>query len=144
MIQCVRKIQFCAGHRVMAHESKCRNLHGHQYELEIFATSDQLDHLGRVIDFSVLKGKIGGWVDRYWDHGFILFGADTEAWAAVESVSGQKMFSLPYNPTAENIAWYMLKTVCPELMAGTGVRVWKVVCHETPNCRAEASELLPD
>jgi 6-pyruvoyltetrahydropterin/6-carboxytetrahydropterin synthase len=137
MISVVRRLSFCAGHRVMNHESKCRNLHGHQYELEIFATAPELDPLGRVIDFSVLKDRVGKWIDDHWDHGFILFEKDSEAWLAMEQVEGQKTFSFPYNPTAENIAQYILKVVGPVNLPDSHVQIYKVICHETPNCRAE-------
>jgi 6-pyruvoyltetrahydropterin/6-carboxytetrahydropterin synthase len=43
-----------------------------------------------------------------------------------------------FNPTAENMAEYLLHTVCPGLLTETGVLVTKVVVWETPNCSAEA------
>jgi 6-pyruvoyltetrahydropterin/6-carboxytetrahydropterin synthase len=55
MIECIRRIKFDAGHRVHLHESKCRNAHGHQYIVFIYATAENLDKLGWIIDFSVLK-----------------------------------------------------------------------------------------
>ena len=64
MISCTRRIQFCAGHRVLGHENKCANAHGHNYVAYISARSNDLDKVGRVIDFSVLKEKIGGWIDE--------------------------------------------------------------------------------
>ena len=67
MIECTRRIKFDAGHRVHLHESKCRNAHGHQYIVFIYATAENLDKLGRVIDFSVLKEKFHGWIDDNWD-----------------------------------------------------------------------------
>ena len=84
-ITCTRRIQFCAGHRVKNHESKCRNLHGHNYVVWITAKLDAgTDELGRVVDFSVLKARIGGWIEDAWDHGFILWDQDDEAIAAVQ------------------------------------------------------------
>ena len=73
---CTRKIEFDSAHRVMKHESKCRHLHGHRYVAEITAAADGLDDLGRVIDFSVLKSVVGGWVDDAWDHGTLANDAD--------------------------------------------------------------------
>ena len=135
-----RRIQFCAGHRVAGHENKCRNLHGHNYVAFFDASSnwaiDGLDELGRVIDFSVLKHKIGGWIDDNWDHGFILGEEDNDALAVIGGMTGQKQFILPTNPTAENMAWYLLEVVCPKVLADTGVTVTKVVLWETENCYA--------
>ena len=46
---------------------------------------------------------------------------------------------MPYNPTAENMAKYLLEEVCPSLLEGTGgvanrVRIW-----ETDESFAEAA-----
>lgn len=138
MITCTRRLQFCAGHRVHNHESKCRNLHGHNY-VALFTASAPLDDLGRVIDFSVLKQQIGGWIDEHWDHGFILWDNDLEARATMALMPQQKLFLLPTNPTAENMARHLLQVVCPERLAGTGVEVIKVRLWETENCYAEAA-----
>lgn len=139
MITCTRRIQFCAGHRVMGHEGKCRNLHGHNYVVFVTAQADELDSVGRVIDFSVLKEKVGGWIDEHWDHGFVLWHEDYEAIAAVTYSPDQKVAFMPTNPTAENMADYLLRNACPIVLKGTGVVVTKVVVWETENCYAEAT-----
>jgi 6-pyruvoyltetrahydropterin/6-carboxytetrahydropterin synthase len=50
----IRRIEIDAGHRLLKHEGKCRNLHGHRYVFEVEAQSKQLDSVGRGIDFSIL------------------------------------------------------------------------------------------
>lgn len=121
------------------HESKCAHLHGHNYVALFHARAEQspsqLDKLGRVIDFSVLKDRIGGWIDLHWDHGFILFDRDPVSTSPV--FNGMKTYALPLNPTAENLAFYLLYKVCPEALQGTGVEVVKVELWETENCKAE-------
>lgn len=139
MITCTRRIQFCCGHRVAGHESKCRNLHGHNYVALITAEAESLDNLGRVIDFSVLKGRVGKWIDDNWDHGFVLWEDDHQARVCVEGMTGQKVFHLPSNPTAENMAEYLVRIVSPAVLVGTGARVTKVTLWETENCYAEAT-----
>jgi 6-pyruvoyltetrahydropterin/6-carboxytetrahydropterin synthase len=139
MMLCARRIQFCAGHRVWNHESKCAHLHGHNYVAVFYATATQLDALGRVIDFSELKSRLGGWVDTYWDHGFVLHEDDLEALEALKKVAGQKLYTLKANPTVENLADYLLRTVAPRELADTGVQVVKIVLWETENCCAEVS-----
>lgn len=132
----------------MGHESKCAHLHGHNYIVHLTAKADSLDPIGRVIDFSVLKQRIGSWIETQWDHGFILNAIDTAAFAAVNEFNkamskqmpewkGQRVYLLPYNPTAENLARYLLESVGPEQLQGTGVRLVKVVVEETENCSAE-------
>ena len=136
---CVRKIHFCSGHRVFGHECKCATPHGHNYNAYITAEADELDQIGRVIDFSVLKEKIGGWIDTYWDHTFLVYEKDHVLIAALETVPGHKPhFVCPFNPTAENMAQYLLHTIAPQVLAGIPVRITKVVIEETENCYAEA------
>lgn len=138
IVHCSRKIAFCAGHRVWGHESACAHLHGHNYRAFFHATAPRLDAVGRVIDFSLLKKRLGGWIERNWDHGFLLHRDDEEAIAAVRGVAGQKLFLLDANPTAENLAAYLLSEVAPEELSDTGVTVDRVVLWETENCFAEA------
>ena len=139
MIECTRRIKFDAGHRVHLHESKCKNAHGHQYVVFIYATAENLDKLGRIIDFSVLKEKFQGWIDDNWDHGFIYYEKDIEMEEALKMIKGQKKFALPYNPTAENLAMYLHTVVALELMKDTGVTISKVEVWETENAFATAS-----
>jgi 6-pyruvoyltetrahydropterin/6-carboxytetrahydropterin synthase len=140
MITITRKLEFDAGHRVMNHEAKCATLHGHRYVVEVTATAPDLDALGRVIDFSVLKQKIGEWLDEHWDHNVILFQEDLAVIKALKNIPRKKEpWVGPFNPTAENMADHLLKVVCPTVLVGTNVMVLKVVVWETPNCRAEAT-----
>ena len=141
MITCTRRIQFAAGHRVYRHESKCAHLHGHNYVALITAQAESLDSLGRVIDFGVLKDRVGGWIDRWWDHGMIINRADPLAalWAEDGPLAGQKFYSFPENPTAEELARYLLVRVCPLTLGDTGVEVVAVRLWETENCYADAT-----
>ena len=139
MITATRRIQFAAGHRVHGHEGKCRHLHGHNFVAFVTAAAADLDTVGRVIDFGVLKERIGGWIEREWDHGFVVWTDDAEARHALAQVAGQKTYVLAANPTAENLADHLLRVVGPEALRGTGVRLVKVTLHETENGIAEAS-----
>jgi 6-pyruvoyltetrahydropterin/6-carboxytetrahydropterin synthase len=134
-IRAVRRLQFCAGHRVMGHENKCAKPHGHNYVVYLHAAAESLDNVGRVIDFSVLKERVGTWIDQYWDHCFIVHERDTQLIQALRSFSG--LAFMRDNPTAENMARFLLEDVCPRVLKGTGVTVERVVLWETENCFAE-------
>jgi len=146
-ITIMRKFGIDAGHRLWQHEGKCKHLHGHRYEFQVWFTAEDLDSIGRVIDFSEIKNKIGGWLEANWDHGMILNENDPIAklwgWGDIEHsdelnpLDEMKSFLLPCNPTAENLASYLLK-IANELMLDTGVKVTKVGVYETPNCMASA------
>ena len=123
----------------MNHESKCATLHGHNGVIWIHAVPTKgLDQLGRVVDFSVLKEKIGGWVEKNWDHTMILYKEDDKTINLVQQAPHFKdIFVLETNPTAENLAHHLLWKVCPELLQGYNIIVNKVVFWETENCTAE-------
>ncbi len=135
----MRRIKFCAGHRLLGHGGKCEFFHGHNYRADFFVTGHEVDNVGRVIDFSELKKRFKGWLDEHWDHGFVLNQDDQNGLAAVKMVEPCKCYVLPYNPTSENMARYLLEEVCPTLMAGTGVTATKVVLWESDESHAEAT-----
>jgi 6-pyruvoyltetrahydropterin/6-carboxytetrahydropterin synthase len=138
--QAVRKIQFCAGHRIYGHESKCKNMHGHNFIAFFHAEAvDGLDEIGRVIDFNVLKTKIGGWIEDNWDHSFIFWVNDEIVKSALAQIGEAKMYPLPANPTVENMAAYLLTKICPAVLKDINVKVTKIVLWETENCYAEVS-----
>ena len=138
-MQVTRKLEFDAGHRVMNHESKCATPHGHRYIVEVSARpNDGLDDIGRVIDFSVLKDKLGTWIDRHWDHTMIIWEQDHQMISsAMMAPKSKEPWISPWNPTAENMADYLLHDLCPVLFAETKVTIFKIKIWETPNCYAE-------
>ena len=135
----MRRVKFCAGHRLHRHGGKCEFFHGHNYVADFYVTAQETDDVGRVIDFADLKRLFKGWLDEHWDHGFVLCEADENGIRAIREVEPCKFFVLPNNPTAENIATYLLMEVCPQLLADTGVTASKVVIWETDESFAEAS-----
>lgn len=138
MISCTRLIHFDAAHRVMEHESKCKYLHGHRYVVEASFSANKLDNLGRVVDFGVINELLGGWIDANWDHNTVLHEADKALGDAVAATTKQEIFYLPMNPTAENMAEYLLKTICPTLFNDMGISCTRIRLYETPNCYADA------
>lgn len=142
-VSITRVFQFCAGHRVFQHESKCSNLHGHNYRAHVTITArdgKSLDHLGRVVDFSRVKAIIGEWIEAEWDHGFVFFVDDYDVKHIVQG-GAFKGYAMAVNPTAENMARHLLQ-IGGELLALHGypeLCVSKVVLWETENCMAEVT-----
>lgn len=141
-----RKLKFDAGHRVMRHESKCSHLHGHEYRVEVTCTADQLDSVGRVVDFSVIKEKLGTWIDENWDHGTLVNELDTPLIEWLEANEQKHYVFTDYGrgcePTAENIAHELFKKA-HELFDGTPVIPVRVRVWETTNCAADYPADLP-
>lgn len=130
-------------HRIPRHESKCAAFHGHRYAAEItcvLVTEAGLDDRGRVVDFGVVKERVGGWIDAHWDHTAILMEGDPDpaiqALAASNAAHGRPVYWMELPPTAETIA-AELAEVASRLLADTGVTVVRVRVWETPNGSAE-------
>ena len=137
MITCTRRIEFDAAHRILNHESKCKMLHGHRYALEASFLAKELDDLGRVIDFGIVREVLGTWIDENLDHNTILSIKDKKLGQKIAEETGQKIYYLESNPTAENIAKHILTEICPKLFANKNVKCVGVKLYETPNCYVE-------
>lgn len=124
------------GHRVFGHESKCAHLHGHNYRVTFTCEAD-LDHLGRVLDFGVIKERLCMWLEGYWDHKFLVWDKDT-ALSDLIRCDPLGIVAVPFNPTAENLAHYLLEVVAPNALDGFSVRVTRVRVEETRKCSAVA------
>lgn len=135
----MRRIHFCAGHRLVGHEGKCAHFHGHNYIAEFHVIGTGQDAVGRVIDFSMLKAVLKGWIDEHWDHGFLLCESDENGLHAIRLVEPTRYYIMPGNPTAENMASHLLTAVCPALLKPLGVTAFKVVVWEGEDACAMAS-----
>jgi 6-pyruvoyltetrahydropterin/6-carboxytetrahydropterin synthase len=140
-----RHHDFSCGHRVAGHESKCANLHGHNYRAHFTCQAPQLDKLGRVIDFSCIKEIACEWIEREWDHKFLVWEQDPLLNAARQS-RAETFFGdypgvifVPFNPTAENMATHLLRILCNPFAEAGGIGLISVKLDETRKCSAKAS-----
>ena len=139
----IRRLAFCAGHRLYGHEGRCAFLRGHNYRVDIEVEAEgggaAVDAVGRVVDFSLIKKRMLGWLDEHCDHAFLVFEDDTNALAAVRAVEPTKYFVMPWNPTAENMARYLLEVVAPRVLGDLGVMARRVAVWETDEACAVAA-----
>lgn len=133
------------GHRVVGHENKCRHLHGHNYRIHFVCEAKDLDSVGRVIDFGIIKEKLCMWTEDNWDHKFLAWQDDSLIVSICASADmldeDQLMFNesivfVPFNPTAENMAEHLVRVIGPQQLAGTGVTLVSVHIEETAKCSA--------
>lgn len=144
MITATRYHDLSCGHRVHGHESKCAYLHGHNYRVIFTCVAEALDSVGRVIDFSMINTLLCQWLEQHYDHRFLAWIEDPFIGALVDSGAASHLLAdsivwTPFNPTAENIAHYLLTVIGPQQLEGTGVTLIKVVVEETRKCSASAS-----
>lgn len=144
MLTITRKLEFDAGHRIPDHKSQCRNLHGHRYVLEITLVGNVIEQEGcsdngMIMDFSDVKSLAKEHLVDVWDHAFLAYAKDKAVLEFLDSIPGHKTVLIDSIPTVENLArtaFEILKAAYNDRY-GTGLRLHKVVLHETPNCWAE-------
>lgn len=89
-----KRMEIAGAHRLdLPYDSKCTNVHGHNYIVVVYCKSKELTSYGMVIDFAKVKAAIHG----YLDHGY----------------TNELLPEI--NPTAENMAKWIcdkVNTLC--------------------------------
>ena len=52
------KAEISSAHFLRGYEGKCKNLHGHNWKIEVVIVNNQLDGVGMVVDFAILKKQL--------------------------------------------------------------------------------------
>lgn len=132
--QAKRYHDISCGHRVFQHESKCAHLHGHNYRVLFTCEAEELDNIGRVIDFRDMKSRLCMWLEDNWDHKTLIW--ENDPWAKVLPEIDPTIVIVPFNPTAENIAQHLVEVIGPQQLAGTGIKLVHCDVEETRKCSA--------
>ena len=132
-ITATRYHDFSTGHRVYGHESKCAHLHGHNYRIHLTVEADELDSVGRVMDFSAIKEHLCYWLEDNWDHKFLVWANDPFA-KTLKELDPDGTVIVDFNPTAENMGQYLIDVIGPRQLKDTGVKLLSVNIEETRKC----------
>lgn len=102
---------FEAAHRLQRHGGKCRNLHGHSYQVFVHIDGQALQTEGPATGMLIDFGELSNWwkaVERVFDHTTILEEGDPII-AALDSIGreGTSVVQFPWAPTAENMAVWL-------------------------------------
>ncbi len=138
-----RKIGIDMGHRIPKHKSKCKNLHGHRYEIivgvddKVITTKGSADE-GMVIDLGDVKEIMMKEIDVVFDHGFCMYTGDeyVSQFREMQMKDSQKIIFVPFIPTVENLAKHWFEIIKPKLVERK-VKIFNIRVWETPNCMAE-------
>ena len=135
----VKQIEWDMGHRVMNHASKCRNMHGHRYKVEIALEGNLIAKAGdssegMVIDFSEVKRIAMEYVHDVLDHGFMIWEKDEVLMKFFDENKEFKKIVVPFTSTAENMAKWIFEQLDDKFkdIYKTGLRLKWVRLWETP------------
>lgn len=108
--------RFSSAHALVGYKGNCERLHGHNWNVEVTVTGEELGETGLLVDFRELKRIIDE----------ITAGLDHLNLNELPCFSGN-------NPSTENIARYIYAEA--EGRMPSGVRVARVDVEETDGCR---------
>jgi 6-pyruvoyltetrahydropterin/6-carboxytetrahydropterin synthase len=126
MYSVTKRIDFCYGHRLLDYDGICKHPHGHNAVAEIEVRTETLDKRNMVVDFTDIKRRIKGWIDRELDHRMILR-RDDPLVDALHKL-GEPVYLLESNPTVERIARLLF-----DMSREQGLPVSRVTVWETPS-----------
>lgn len=117
IVSVTKEIDFAAAHHLREYNGRCKNLHGHNYRLQV-TVSGTINDIGMVVDFGVIK-KYLKTLDEVLDH------------QNLDDV-------LCFQSTAENMVCFIADFLNARFMLeGQKYRVTKVKLYETPTSFAE-------
>ena len=112
IVSVTKEIDFAAAHHLREYNGKCKNLHGHNYKLQVTVTGT-INDIGMVVDFGVIK-KYLKMLDEVLDH------------QNLDDV-------LCFQSTAENMVCFIADFLNARFMLeGQSYRVTRVKLYETP------------
>jgi len=118
--------EFSAGHALRHCRSKCENLHGHNFSVEMVVEGGSLqEDTDMLVDFSVLKARLNKELEGL-DHRVLNESAPFDA----------------INPSSENLARHLWKRLAGA-MKEPGVRLHSVTVGEKAGQSATYMELEP-
>lgn len=118
MFEIYVKTHFSAAHRLRGYPGDCARVHGHNWMVEVYVKSHELNEIGIAIDFRDIRKAVKEVVVRM-DH------TDLNELPAFSEL----------NPSSENIARYLYMELGKILNSGP-VRISRVKVCETPGAGA--------
>lgn len=102
MYKVSKRMEIAGAHSLsLPYESKCSNLHGHNWIVTVYCKSEELTFYGMIVDFAKVKQAIHGKLDH----------------SCINDVMA------PFNPTAENMAKWICDKVTELCEVGYCYRV---------------------
>lgn len=107
---------FEAAHHVEGYPGKCARLHGHNWVVEAVVKGKELDELGMLIDFKVMKKELAAVLERF-DHRYL---------------NELEPFAGGVNPTAENLARIIFEELAGREVFKRDSALYAITVFESP------------
>lgn len=128
LIRLTKEFEFQMAHALSGYDGKCRNIHGHNYRLQVTVEGQPTQDAGSakngmVVDFGDIKRIVNQYVIEPFDHAFVV--AEGSPFAGTE---GTKLLVVPFQPTSENLLLHfagLLEGRFPEGVALHSLRLWE-------------------
>lgn len=103
-----KRLEVSASHFLkLDYESKCENLHGHNWNIEIYLKSEELDKNGMVMDFTIIKKRIMEKMDHKNLNEVFDFNTTAENIAKwIKDELGEKCYKVMVEESRDNQAIY--------------------------------------
>ncbi|MRI01264.1 6-carboxytetrahydropterin synthase QueD [Kriegella sp. EG-1] len=116
-IRITKEFTFETGHALYGYDGKCKNVHGHSYQLSVTVIGEPITDtshvkLGMVIDFGDLKKIVKEEIVDPFDHATV-FNKNTPHIELAKELSkrGHKVILADYQPTSENMVIEFAKKI---------------------------------
>jgi 6-pyruvoyltetrahydropterin/6-carboxytetrahydropterin synthase len=110
--------KFAAAHQLTMVGSKCENLHGHNWKVEVYVTGEKMDDAGVLMDFGIIKKQVREIMSML-DHKYL----------------NELDYFQQSQPSSENIA-YFVATELQKRIDNQAVSVSKVTAWESDDASA--------
>jgi 6-pyruvoyltetrahydropterin/6-carboxytetrahydropterin synthase len=110
--------KFAAAHQLTMVGTKCENMHGHNWKIEVYVMGENLDKAGVLVDFGVIKKHVAEIMDML-DHKYLN---------ELPSFENKQ-------PSSENIA-YLIATELQQRINDSAVTVSRVTAWESDDAGA--------
>ena len=110
--------RFAAAHQLTMVGTKCENMHGHNWKIEVHVIGENLDKAGVLVDFGVIKKHVADVMDLL-DHKYL----------------NELAFFEEKQPSSENIA-YLITTELQQRIDNSAVRISRVTAWESDDAGA--------
>jgi len=140
MIHLTKIFHFEAAHALMGYDGRCRNVHGHSYEMRVTIKGNPImdsnnPKNGMVMDFGDLKRIVNEEIVDHYDHAFIINHEMPNDF--IENVKNhyERIIVLPFQPTTELMLMHFADKIKRRLP--DGIKLVKIFLKETEGSFAE-------